>query len=751
MMAAAFDPYHKWLGIPPAEQPPNHYRLLAINPFESDPDVIEGAADRLMAHLRSLQTGQQAELTQKMLNKISAAKLCLLRPDKKKEYDDALRAKLAKAAPAPATTAQPEAPATPVATPIASPLDFINAPAPKAKPGTWEPEPLPVSSRGTSYKSTTSGYSSRKKSNSNMPAIYAIVGIVAVLAIGGIILATNQGGGESDRPPETNVATNVDRHPSVEPMAGKTTPKTIPHTLPTTVPSIPHHSNNLNSGKTPTPEAPSTGDTTTKPPVDTNPTPIKPVAPKPPDNPPPTPEAQPAAPVDSRKPVPDAAAQAKSVAQVHEVLKDDFAKAISPEARAELIRKLIKLATETNDDPSLRYVMGTQAMDMAVKAGESDLAFEAIDGINAYFLVDGWDLKAKSLVQLSHQAKTPPLKKQIAAQALAMTETALKEDHYDPAVELATLASAMADSAGDPLLKDQAHEARARAQRLQNLGQAFKAANEKLAAHADDAEANLVVGKFLCFQKDDWKAGLPHLARGSDEALKALAVQEAAAPAAAPEQVKLADAWWEAAEKIGDKNNPQIKPMFARAKYWYHEAIPGLSGLALEKAQKRSTEEASAEIGSVKMVYLDDLPEQDVSVGYGVLGKHGETGYPAERHILDVVFRGIQVKHALSMHPPERGSSKASYIIDRKFRTFAAVVGVRDAAPETGRPGSPLTFEVRGDGRLLWASKPIHNYAESQECNVAVQNFKVLQLQVSCPGDSASCMAIWVDPLLKKK
>ena len=24
----AIDPYHKWLGIPPHEQPANHYRLL---------------------------------------------------------------------------------------------------------------------------------------------------------------------------------------------------------------------------------------------------------------------------------------------------------------------------------------------------------------------------------------------------------------------------------------------------------------------------------------------------------------------------------------------------------------------------------------------------------------------------------------------------------------------------------------------------------------------------------------------------
>lgn len=29
-MFAPFDPYHRWLGIPPSEQPANHYRLLVF-------------------------------------------------------------------------------------------------------------------------------------------------------------------------------------------------------------------------------------------------------------------------------------------------------------------------------------------------------------------------------------------------------------------------------------------------------------------------------------------------------------------------------------------------------------------------------------------------------------------------------------------------------------------------------------------------------------------------------------------------
>ena len=65
MMSEQFDPYHKWLGIPPPEQPPDHYRLLGIRRSDHDPDVIENAADRRTAHVRSAQTGEHAAASKK--------------------------------------------------------------------------------------------------------------------------------------------------------------------------------------------------------------------------------------------------------------------------------------------------------------------------------------------------------------------------------------------------------------------------------------------------------------------------------------------------------------------------------------------------------------------------------------------------------------------------------------------------------------------------------------------------------------
>ena len=93
-MGRVFDPYHKWLGIPPEEQPANHYRLLGLRAFETDPDVIQAAADQRMAHLRNYQTGQHADLSQRLLNEVAAARVCLLNPGKRAAYDAKLREKI---------------------------------------------------------------------------------------------------------------------------------------------------------------------------------------------------------------------------------------------------------------------------------------------------------------------------------------------------------------------------------------------------------------------------------------------------------------------------------------------------------------------------------------------------------------------------------------------------------------------------------------------------------------------------------
>lgn len=90
-----FDPYHKWLGIRKEQRPPTHYQLLGISPDETDVEVIEEAAIRQMAHIRTYQIGPHAKECTQILNEISQARTTLLNAGKRKDYDAQLAAKAA--------------------------------------------------------------------------------------------------------------------------------------------------------------------------------------------------------------------------------------------------------------------------------------------------------------------------------------------------------------------------------------------------------------------------------------------------------------------------------------------------------------------------------------------------------------------------------------------------------------------------------------------------------------------------------
>ncbi|MES2793032.1 MAG: hypothetical protein V4719_25695 [Planctomycetota bacterium] len=93
-MPSKFDPDYQWLGILRQDQSPHSYRLLGLEPFEADPQVIAAAADRQLGFLRQPHSGATAHDCQKLLNEVSHARLRLLKPAAKQTSDFELRGKL---------------------------------------------------------------------------------------------------------------------------------------------------------------------------------------------------------------------------------------------------------------------------------------------------------------------------------------------------------------------------------------------------------------------------------------------------------------------------------------------------------------------------------------------------------------------------------------------------------------------------------------------------------------------------------
>lgn len=131
-----FDAYHELLGIAPSEQPPTHYRLLGVTQFEGTPTVIERAADRQMAHLRGFQVGKHAADSQRLLTEVSKARRILLSDTERAAYDAQLRKQLAASKPEakPLKVAQVVPVSRPVDLDRSSPLAVAVAPRPGVPP-----------------------------------------------------------------------------------------------------------------------------------------------------------------------------------------------------------------------------------------------------------------------------------------------------------------------------------------------------------------------------------------------------------------------------------------------------------------------------------------------------------------------------------------------------------------------------------------------------------------------------------------
>jgi hypothetical protein len=179
-MAEAFDPYHKWLGIRPEEQPPHHYRLLAIPLFEADPEVIENAVKQRVLMLRGMSAGPWAPQALQLLAEVTAAEEVLREPGLKAAYDQWLWRL----------------------------IENTQSSPPPSGPGDASNDELadiigPTAPAGTSLRSaraTIASSRSRKRSDK----LWAILGllVVAGLAVAGAVIV----GRNLDAPPDAPAA-----------------------------------------------------------------------------------------------------------------------------------------------------------------------------------------------------------------------------------------------------------------------------------------------------------------------------------------------------------------------------------------------------------------------------------------------------------------------------------------------------------------------------------------------------------------
>ncbi len=625
-----FDPYYKWLAIAPEDQPPDLYRLLAVERFEDDPDVIEAAANQRMGHLRTYQSGKHSGESQKLLNEVAAAKIILLNPEKKDEYDKTLQEQMQIR-----VAGGDDKEISAELTGFLQQVDVVEQPAARDKP----PE-----------KPTAE----RKRLVIIGSAIAVGCLLVLVLIVRGII----SGGASEEQAPQIS-RTSVDRQPGRIPPAplppasndSRTSkPAPVSHEEPDSAsngdlakllaridagdlpegyvpaqhqeyvdrvfaeldrqksarisklwrekqkidPNMPNRGSSfvkimtyvaegeILTADEPSADVPDTADPSVEQPIVVGPPKTQPVPPthEPSTSEPSAPEQLAASP--KKFSVPSAAAQEPASEQLEQMY--NLSKIKSPSEKLELAKELFKLGGQSNVEPVEKFVLLRNAMELAIGGRDAKFMLEVVDAIGVEFETDVLKVKGQMLRTFAGKADISAEQESLLEATREYVGQAMAHERYDYALAAAKLTYEACKGSSSGTVRKEAVELRDRAERLHKAMVALR-------ANPDDPEANLIMGRLHCFSRNDWQKGLPYLMKGSDAELAALARLERAAPTESAAQIKLADGWWDLAERT---SGTEKEVLLRRAGFWYEKA-GDLSGLTRLRIDRRLEEIAKIE------------------------------------------------------------------------------------------------------------------------------------------------------------
>ncbi len=714
-MTESFNPYRKWLGIPEQDQPANHYRLLGVELFESDPDVIANAADGRMAQLKNYQAGKYSQDSQRILNEIAAAKICLLNPAKRAEYDRKLKQIVA------AKGSDNEEMRDGTSAEVVF-LEFAPRSALSSMPR-----------------------ASRWHSRWQLPLI---LGGASVLLITAMAFWMRENVGDTSSEHVRASLPSRDSTALTKPAPTDTPPKSATSKEP--VKSSPPAKPASDQGKKP--EKPQEAPTKQPP---SEPIPKKPVPPVKPTEPKETPSPEPAA-GPKQLAVPSEAEQQAAEAKIREIFGRELAAAKTADQKLDLAAKLSKQGHATADDPAVRYVLLRMAGEWTAGAGELGEALDIVDQMRDGYDMDALGMKADLLAKAveanraagkgeSHVGAT------IDA-AMTIVDEAVAADEFETASRAGRLAVATARAAKDTQLTRDMTTRLREADRLKLKYSTVKKAIDSLAVNPADADANLALGQWRCFTKGDWAKGLPLLRKGSDANLAKLAEQDLTQPKEAADQIALADAWWALSES---EQGPAKTAVQTHAAHWYKQALPRLPSLDKLKVKKRLESLAAAREAKKQHVASSLSGRGVVQKGNVALASHGSKVSGIQEHP-EYLCDGVTQAYG----SPETyvqtsfGQCPCEWIItldkiyqlreirfllwDKKERYYTYTI----STSIDGKNFTPLVDHSRGQWsswqKIQFPPKPIKQIKLTGLSNSGAKFFAVIELEAYCIPPASS-------------
>jgi len=257
-------------------------------------------------------------------------------------------------------------------------------------------------------------------------------------------------------------------------------------------------------------------------------------------------------------------------------------------ARRKLTAALLAQVEKSKDAPTDQFVLLAAVIDSAIESADLSAAFRAADKMSESFDVDPIALKIDAALKLGPKSSVPDKAAENVSAAIDLADQLAQAEEFITAVKICT--AIQPATTASPALRTQMQ------QHLRDFTAAREAADNysrdlaKLKDSPNDPAANLSVGRYLCFVKNDWPAGLPMLAKSADPLLKSRADFELTHPTTTEEITHVADTWWVAAEKQTDTLSKIAITSHAAA--IYSSVIDQLAGLRKLQILQRIEEAA---------------------------------------------------------------------------------------------------------------------------------------------------------------
>jgi hypothetical protein len=293
------------------------------------------------------------------------------------------------------------------------------------------------------------------------------------------------------------------------------------------------------------------------------------------------------APAAKTKPAPPAQADMAAADKlIMEVFGADIQKAKTPAEKSLIIATLLAAAGDEKS-PSGKYAIYARVKILAVEIADLDTLLAIVEKLDAEFDVDRYKLVLDSFLAVNNKILTIAQKQYAYAFCSKWTQRCVDVGRFDVAKPLGDLNLNFSRNTGDTNDFKAATQLVAVIREGELASADMKAASAVLEKTPDDPAANLRVGNFLCYFKNDWKAGLKHIAAGSNKALADLAKLELSGADAPEDKMKLADGWWDASAAL--TGIPRMRAQHHSASFYYQLA-DNAAGLTKAKIDKRIAE-----------------------------------------------------------------------------------------------------------------------------------------------------------------